>query len=207
MPISYKRMEFWLQHTLCLYACVFVCCPFMNWFPCVAHFCGLLFQQFYSTFSYTFISYRKICGKKSKQLSIFNVIIWCAVCGSVWTKIPTARIQHTPDNIYMFSKAIANVQQQKHVSIYIVPVLNYMCVLSPRPVCVPVHAERKWWVNVYVRIVCELWVYLCAAHNIDEYGSIDRERERRKTHRGTEHTHISYVFWKETKRQTRNTKI
>lgn len=113
----------------------------MNWFPCVkwAHFCGLLFlKEFYSTFSYSFISYRKICGKKSKQLSIYLMYnIWCAVCGSVWTKIPTAQIHDT--HIQRQSQMYNN---KKHVSIYIVPVLNYMCWrmqryiehFSPRPV-------------------------------------------------------------------------
>lgn len=115
-------------------------CPFQNRFQCVVPINKFLWVSFLVYIPFN--SYRKICGKKSgAQLSIADV----PFCGSVWTKsesrLPTTSSTHT----HISRKAIANAQQQKHVSIYVVPVLNYMCrqcnviALRPRPVCM-----RTW---------------------------------------------------------------
>lgn len=125
-------------------------CPFMNWFPWAHTFLWAPFLNiFTSHFRIRLFHIEKSVEKSRSNCLYLMCNIWCAVCGSVWTK--------NQIDIHTFSKAIANVQQQKHVSIYIVPVLNYMCwrmqryttaqhfslSLYARPVCVPVHANAN----------------------------------------------------------------
>lgn len=154
-------------------------CPFMNWFPWAHTFLWAPFLNiFTSHFRIRLFHIEKSVEKSRSNCLYLMCNIWCAVCGSVWTKNSNGSNRHTHifegNRKCTTTKTCFNLYSSGFkLHVLANATLHHSTALLSLPLCPSSMraraCKRKWWVNV-----CMLHIH------IDEYGSIDREWEKKR---------------------------